>query len=54
VVGVTALPSGLLTGAIWHAAGAQAALAFSAALAGVACVLILVWERTWGRAGGAD
>jgi MFS family permease len=43
VVGVTALPSSLLTGAIWRVAGAQAALVFSAALAGIACVLILVW-----------
>jgi MFS family permease len=43
VVGVTALPSGLITGALWRAAGAQVALGFSAALAGIACALILAW-----------
>jgi MFS family permease len=48
VVGVTALPSGLMTGAVWRAAGPRAALGLSATLAAAACVLILGWDRVWG------
>jgi MFS family permease len=44
VVGMTSLPAGLITGAIWRAAGPSAALAFSAVLAVVASVLILGWS----------
>ena len=43
VVGVTALPAGLLTGAIWRAAGAPIALGLSAVVALVACALLLAW-----------
>ncbi|HEX3772582.1 MAG TPA: MFS transporter [Polyangiaceae bacterium] len=59
VVGVTALPAGLLTGAIWRVAGPAAALDVGAALAGAACVALLVWDAwrsrpaTRGRRGGS-
>ncbi len=45
VVGVTALPAGLLTGAIWRAWSATAALATGAALAGAAGAALLAWDR---------
>jgi MFS family permease len=44
VVGVTALPAGLLTGALWRALGPAVALETGAALAAVAAVLLLTWE----------
>jgi MFS family permease len=44
VVGVTALPAGLLMGAIWKGWGPTVALELGAALAGVAGVLLLVWD----------
>jgi MFS family permease len=49
VVGVTALPAGLLTGAIWKGWGPTVALELGAALAGVAGVLLLVWDVVRGR-----
>jgi MFS family permease len=44
VVGITALPAGLLTGALWRAFGPAFALGMGAALAGVAGILLLVWQ----------
>jgi MFS family permease len=44
VVGITALPAGLLTGALWSAWGPALALEVGAGLAGVAGVLLLVWD----------
>jgi MFS family permease len=44
VVGITALPAGLLTGALWKTWGPTAALELGAALAGAAGVLLLVWD----------
>jgi MFS family permease len=48
VVGITALPAGLLTGWLWRLAGPEIALEVGAALAGVAGTLILVWDA-WRR-----
>jgi MFS family permease len=50
VVGVTALPAGLLMGAVWKGYGPTVALELGAALAGVAGVLLLAWDVTRGRA----
>ncbi len=44
VVGITALPAGLLTGALWKTAGPAVALELGAGLAAVACVLLLAWD----------
>jgi MFS family permease len=44
VVGIAALPAGLLTGALWHAYGPAVALSFGAALSGLSCALLLVWR----------
>jgi MFS family permease len=43
VIGVTALPAGLLTGMLWRIFGPTIALRAAAALAGVASVLLLIW-----------
>jgi MFS family permease len=51
VVGLTTLPAGLLTGALWKAFGPAVALGAGAALAGVASVLMLIWDVS--RARGA-
>jgi MFS family permease len=48
VVGVTALPAGLLTGALWHAWGPAIALGVGAALAAMASVALLGWDA-WRR-----
>jgi MFS family permease len=44
VVGATALPAGLLTGALWHAWGPAIALGVGAALAAMASVALLGWD----------
>jgi MFS family permease len=44
VVGITSLPAGLLTGALWRAWGPAIALEAGAAMAAVAAVLLLAWE----------
>jgi MFS family permease len=44
VVGITSLPAGLITGALWKAWGPTIALGAGAAAAGVAAVLLLVWD----------
>jgi MFS family permease len=44
VVGIAALPAGLLTGALWRAFGPATALGAGAVLAGVASMLLLAWE----------
>jgi MFS family permease len=49
VIGITALPAGLLTGLLWRALGPTVTLAIGACLAAVAAVLLLGWDR-W-RAG---
>jgi MFS family permease len=49
VVGITALPAGLLTGALWHAFGPAVALEVGAALAVVAGVLLLGWDARRAR-----
>ena len=52
VVGVAALPAGLLTGALWRAFGPLMALGTGAALAAAAGALLLIWES--GRLRPAD
>jgi MFS family permease len=44
-VGVTALPAGLMTGAVWRLFGPARALELGAAFAALACVLLLVWDN---------
>jgi MFS family permease len=44
VVGITALPAGLVTGLLWRERGAALALGLSAVLAGAAAVAILAWD----------
>ncbi|HEY8087276.1 MAG TPA: MFS transporter [Polyangiaceae bacterium] len=44
IIGITALPAGLMTGALWNAWGPAPALEVGAGLAGTACVSLLVWE----------
>ncbi len=46
VVGITALPAGLLTGALWRTFGPLTALCAGALLAGVASVLLLSWDAS--------
>lgn len=46
VVGVTALPAGLLMGVLWRVVGAAHALEVGAALAGVSGVALLVWDAS--------
>jgi len=50
VVGITALPAGLMTGLLWRTWGAARALEVAAALAGAAGVAILGWDAWRGRA----
>jgi MFS family permease len=50
VVGITALPAGLLAGALWRGFGPGVALGAGAVLAGIASILLLVWQiSTSGR-----
>lgn len=49
VVGIAAVPAGLLTGEIWDQAGARAALWFGAGIAAVSAVLLAFWA--WGEKG---
>jgi MFS family permease len=49
VVGVTALPAGLLAGAVWHAYGPAIALGTGAALAALAAVLLVAWQSSRSR-----
>jgi MFS family permease len=44
VVGITALPAGLLMGGVWNGYGPAVALELGAALAGVAAALLLAWD----------
>jgi MFS family permease len=44
VVGTAALPAGLLAGFLWRVGGAPLALGTGAALAALACALLLVWD----------
>jgi MFS family permease len=44
VVGLGALPAGLLAGALWRAGGPAVALATGAALAALAGVLLVIWD----------
>jgi MFS family permease len=44
VVGIAALPAGLLTGALWRAWGPAVALEAGAVLAAAACVALLSWD----------
>jgi len=53
VLGITVLPAGLLTGALWHAAGPTLALDVDAAFSLVACVALLSWDQ-WRRRGRRD
>ena len=45
IVGMTALPAGLLTGALWQSFGATAALSVGAVLSLVSCLLLWGWAR---------
>jgi MFS family permease len=51
IVGITTLPAGLITGALWRAWGPAVALETGAALAGCASIAVLGWD-TW-REGAA-
>jgi hypothetical protein len=53
VVGITALPAGLLTGMLWHTWGPARALEVASALAAAAGVAILAWDA-WRRKAGAN
>jgi MFS family permease len=53
VVGITALPAGLLTGGLWRAWGPAVALEAGAALAAVACFALLGWDA-WRTRGSAE
>ena len=44
VIGITALPAGLLMGSVWRAWGPATALSMGAGLAMLSCVLLLVWS----------
>jgi MFS family permease len=44
VVGITALPAGLVAGFLWRTAGPAVALGTGGAFAAVACALLLAWE----------
>lgn len=44
VIGITALPAGILTGSIWRAWGPGVALSMGAGLAGVSSILLVVWN----------
>jgi MFS family permease len=44
VTGIASLPAGIITGVIWQRFGSAAALACSAALAVVACALLVAWN----------
>ncbi len=45
IVGITVLPAGLLTGALWKIWGATVALDVGAAFAAVAAALVLTWDK---------
>ena len=45
VIGTSALPAGLITGALWRSAGPSVALEIGAGLAAVACLAILSWDH---------
>jgi MFS family permease len=49
VIGVSAIPAGLLTGFIWQSVSPRAALALGAAIAGVASLLLAAWSPAWRR-----
>jgi MFS family permease len=49
VIGVTALPAGLLTGFLWKTYGHFVALALGAAIAAVSAVLLIVWDAKRAR-----
>jgi MFS family permease len=49
VVGITSLPAGLLTGALWRVWGPALALGTSAAMAAGAAGLLLAWDAGRGR-----
>jgi hypothetical protein len=48
IEGIAALPAGLLTGYLWHVWSPSAALELGAAMAGLAGVMLLVWD-VWRR-----
>lgn len=50
VIGITVLPAGLLTGALWRAVGPGVALDVDAGVACVACAALLAWDA-WRKAG---
>jgi MFS family permease len=45
LVGIAAVPAGVLTGALWQARGPLTALGAGAALAAVSAVAMMAWER---------
>jgi len=44
VIGISALPAGILMGSVWRVWGAAAALSMGASLAMLSCILLLVWS----------
>ncbi len=44
VIGAAALPAGLMTGAVWRAAGPGVALGVGAAAATAACAMLVAWD----------
>jgi MFS family permease len=49
VVGIAAMPAGLMTGALWNRWGATVALDVAAGFAAVACLLLLAWDALRAR-----
>lgn len=45
ITGVTALPAGIATGALWSSFGARTALSVDAALAGASALALVAWSR---------
>lgn len=54
VVGISALPAGLLAGGLWERHGSGAALGIGAALALAAALALFVWDRAGARPGRAE
>lgn len=54
VVGIAAMPAGLITGALWNRWGATVALDAAAGFAGVACLLLFAWVANRARMSPID
>jgi MFS family permease len=54
IVGITVLPAGLLTGALWKVWGATLALDVGAAFAAIAAALVLTWDSWRAKHSGVE